>query len=62
MQLFLIYKGHFTWQDVDTMPIYELVWYYEKLCEWRKEEAEAASGEPESKHEPPSAAVADPFK
>lgn len=41
MQLFLVYRGRFSWLDVDTMPIYELLWYYNTLIEWKKEEAEA---------------------
>ena len=45
MQLFLVYRGRFSWLDVDTMPIYELIWYYNTLMEWKKEEAEAISGE-----------------
>jgi hypothetical protein len=38
MQLFLVYRGRFSWHDVDTMPIYELLWYYNTLIEWKKEE------------------------
>ena len=41
MQLFLVYRGRFSWHDVDTMPIYELLWYYNTLVEWKKEEAQA---------------------
>ena len=45
MQLFLVYKGRFSWQDVDTMPIYELLWNYNTLIKWKKEEQEAMKGE-----------------
>ena len=62
MQLFLMYKGKgFTWNDVDNMPIYELVWFYDKLVEWKKEEQEAINGEQENPHEP-AAMFSDPFE
>ncbi len=41
MQLFLVYKGRFSWLDVDTMPIYELIWNYTTLISWKKQESEA---------------------
>jgi hypothetical protein len=59
MQLFLIYKGRFSWLDVDTMPIYELIWYYEKLINWKKEENTPTDGG-ENPHGPPAQFV-DPF-
>jgi hypothetical protein len=60
MQLFLIYKGKFSWLDVDTMPIYELIWYYEKLIEWKKEENNPTD-DGNNPHGPPADFV-DPFK
>jgi hypothetical protein len=39
-QLFLIKRGGFGYQDVDTMPIYELNWYYETLSKALKDAEE----------------------
>ena len=40
MQLALIKFGKFSYTDVDTMPIYELNWFYDKLVEIAKENTE----------------------
>jgi len=40
MQLALIKFGKFSYTDVDTMPIYELRWFYDKLVELAKDNAE----------------------
>lgn len=45
VQFYLVYKGHFTYQDVDTMPIYELLWFYDKLVEMKKLESGSISEE-----------------
>ncbi len=36
-QLALIKYGKFSYADTNTMPIYELNWFYDKLVEWTKE-------------------------
>jgi hypothetical protein len=40
MQLALIKYGKFSYSDVDTMPLYELRWFYEKLVELSKKATE----------------------
>jgi hypothetical protein len=39
-QLFLIKRGGFSYSDVDTMPIYELDYFYETLDKALKETPE----------------------
>ena len=38
-QLFLIKTGHFSYIDVDTMPIYELDWFVTELHEQNKQKS-----------------------
>lgn len=41
-QLYLIKVGHFSWQDVDTMPLYELNYFHDRLVELLAEAEDAA--------------------
>jgi hypothetical protein len=46
-QLYLIKVGRFSWADVDTMPLYEMNWYHDRLVELLRqaeEEAKANTG------------------
>jgi hypothetical protein len=39
-QLALIKYGKFSYCDTNTMPIYELNWFYDKLVEWTKDQGD----------------------
>ena len=41
-QLYLIKVGRFSYNDVDTMPLYEMNWYHDRLVELLAEADEAA--------------------
>lgn len=36
-QFLLVHEGHFSYEAVDTMPVYELNWFFEKLIRYVKE-------------------------
>lgn len=38
MQFALIYHANFSWVDVDTMPVYELLWFFNRLVKQKKDE------------------------
>lgn len=37
MQFYLIQESNFTYTEVETMPIYELKWFYNRLIEYFEE-------------------------
>jgi hypothetical protein len=43
-QIYLIKIGRFSWTDVDTMPLYEMNYYHDRLVELIKEAEEAPPG------------------
>ena len=42
MQFVMVHYGGFTWYDVDTMPINELHYYFNKLAEYKEKESKGA--------------------
>ena len=35
-QFLLVHEGNFSYEAVDSMPIYELHWFFDKLVEYKK--------------------------